>query len=438
VKHANLVAKVSQAIDPQDVIQRVTDQTLELIGAAEGVMVGLSDPCGVTYICGAGSQTSYLGTRVSLEDSLSGVAVRSGEVQLSNDTSADPRVDADACRRLSVASLVCVPLARTNETVGVLAVNATRPHAFSERDVEVLSRLGDFVSVAVGTACDLYQVCTDLLDLSHSLDSSGDAAGRYVMSVLRPEAAHRIDAEQRIQGIVEDPDALSIVFQPIIDLSTDRVFGFEALARFDAWPYRTPDLWFQEAHEHHLGIELELLAATRAIAHLPMVPEGACLTVNAGPEMVMSREFVDLLLDAPRRGVVLELTEHARFDDYPGLITSLRELRREGIRLAIDDTGNGYSSLSHILKLAPDFIKLDRDLVSGIDVDPVRRILAASLVMFAGDTGARIIAEGVETREELDVVCDLGVDYAQGYFLGRPAALGVFAASSVPASSRPR
>jgi len=438
VKHANLVAKVSEAIDPQDVIQRVTDETLELIGPAEGVMVGLSDPGGVTYICGAGSQTSFLGTRVGLEDSLSGVAVRSGEVQVSDDTAADPRVDAAACRRLSVASLVCVPLARRGETVGVLAVNATRPHAFSGRDVEVLTRLGDFVSVAVGTACDLYEVCTDLFDLSRSLDPSEDAAGRYVMSVLRPEAADRIDGEQRIQAIVDDPDALAIVFQPIIDLSTDLVFGFEALARFDASPHRPPDLWFQEAHEHHLGIELELLAATRAISHLPMVPEGACLTVNAGPETVMTREFLRLLLDAPRRDVVVELTEHARFDDYPRLIASLRELRREDIGLAIDDTGNGYSSLSHILKLAPDFIKLDRDLVSGIDVDPVRRILAASLVMFAGDSGARIIAEGVETREELDVVCDLGVDYAQGYFLGRPAALGALAASGVPASPRSR
>jgi EAL domain-containing protein (putative c-di-GMP-specific phosphodiesterase class I) len=438
VKNANLVAKVSQTVDPQDVIQRVTDQTLELIGAAEGVMVGLADGTGVTYVCGAGSQTSHLGTRVHLEDSLSGLAVRSGEVQLSNDTGADPRVDAVACRRLSVASLVCVPLARRSETIGVLAVNATRSNAFSVGDVEVLTLLGDFVSVAVGTACDLHQVCTDLFDLSRSLDSSGDAAGRYVMGVLRPETVDRIDGEQRIQGIVDDPDALSVVLQPIIDLSTDRVFGFEALARFDVSPYRSPDQWFREAHEHDLGIELELLAVSRAIAHLPVLSEDVSLTINAGPETVMSRRFVDLLLGAPRRGVVLELTEHTRFDDYPGLLAALRVLRREGIGLAIDDTGNGYSSLSHILKLAPDFIKLDRDLVSGIDVDPVRRVLAASLVMFANDTGAKLIAEGVETRDELDALRDLGVDYAQGYFLGRPAAPGTVASRGVPVASPSR
>ncbi len=424
MKSASLVATVSETIDPQGVIQRVTDRTLELIGPAQGVMVGLADPTGVTYVCGAGSQTPYLGVRVELGESLSGLAVRLGEVQLSNDTSADPRVDGAACRRLSVASLVCVPLARGNDTIGVLAVNAMEPNAFSERDVEVLTRLGGFVSIAVGSAFDLFQVCTDLLDLGPWQDDSSDAASRYVMSILNPETVDRIDCEQRIQQIVDDPSVLSMHFQPIVDLSSGGIFGYEALARFDVPPYRAPDVWFQEAHEHHLGIELELLAVTRAMAQLPLLPEDASLAINAGPEAVMSQEFVDQLLDAPHRGVVLELTEHTRFDDYPGLIRSLQELRLQGIGLAIDDTGNGYSSLSHILKLAPDFIKLDRDLVSGIDVDPVRRVLAASLVMFANDTGARIIAEGVETRDEMTVLCDLGIDYAQGYLLGRPAALG--------------
>jgi len=436
VKDTSLASTISQAVDPQGVIQRITDRTLELIQAAQGVMVGLADAAGVAYVCGAGSQMACLGTRVDLEGSLSGLAVRSGEVQLSNDTCADPRVDGVACRRLSVASLVCVPLTRGDETIGVLAVNATRPNAFSERDVEVLTRLGNFVSVAVGSAVDLFQVCADLLDFSQSLDASRETTGRYVMSVLDPESVERIDCEQRIERIMGDPSALTIAFQPIVDLSTDSVFGYEALARFDASPYRPPDVWFREAHEHHLGIDLELLAVTRALAQLPNLPEDALLTINAGPEAVMSREFIDGLVDAPHLRVVVELTEYAGFDDYPGLIASLQALRLRGVRLAIDDTGNGYSSLSHIVKLAPDFIKLDRDLVSGIDVDPVRRVLAACLVMFANDTGATIIAEGVETRDELSVLRDLGIDYAQGYFLGRPAPLGTVAAGIAPALLR--
>ena len=118
-----------------------------------------------------------------------------------------------------------------------------------------------------------------------------------------------------------------------------------------------------------------------------------------------------------------KLTEHTAFNDYPGLQAALMRLRKGGVRLAVDDAGSGYSSLTHILKLAPDFIKLDRELISGIDIDPVRRALVISLVAFAADTGAEILAEGIETKDELDAVRRLGVRYAQGYYLGRPAPL---------------
>src|ERR1019366_882695 len=231
------------------------------------------------------------------------------------------------------------------------------------------------------------------------------------------------DCNERIEQVLDDPTLVSIAFQPIIDLATDQVTAVEALARFDVSPYRTPDLWFQEAHQVHLGIDLELLSIARAVDQLPMLPESVDLTINAGPEVAMSARFIDALVHLPARRIILELTEHNRFDDYPGLVGSLGELRRRGIRLAIDDTGSGYSSLTHILKLAPDFIKLDRDLISGIDVDPVRRALTTSLVMFAADTGARIIAEGVERADEIHVLRDLGASFAQGYFLARPSPL---------------
>jgi EAL domain-containing protein (putative c-di-GMP-specific phosphodiesterase class I) len=119
----------------------------------------------------------------------------------------------------------------------------------------------------------------------------------------------------------------------------------------------------------------------------------------------------------------MELTEHSRVADYPALMRTLQSLRATGARLAIDDTGAGFSSLSHILKLAPDFIKLDRELVAGIDLDPVRRVLASSLVGFAGSTGAVIIAEGVETGDELETLESLGIGLSQGFHFGRPVSL---------------
>jgi EAL domain-containing protein (putative c-di-GMP-specific phosphodiesterase class I) len=282
--------------------------------------------------------------------------------------------------------------------------------------------LADFVSVAIGSAQDLSRVSAQLLKLEPT-DTSAGTATRYALSVLQPDALPRIDSTQRIHAVFDDPAALSMLFQPVVDPLTDEVAAVEALARFNVSPYRSPDVWFAEAHEAGLGVELELLAIERALAHVPMLPDDVAVTINAGPEAVMSARFLDAFVDVPARRVILELTEHTAIDDYPQLLTPLRALRQRGARIAIDDTGSGYSSLTHILKLAPDFIKLDRELVSGIDLDPVRRALASSLVTFAAETGAHIIAEGVETEDELEVIIGLGIRFAQGYHLARPAPL---------------
>jgi EAL domain-containing protein (putative c-di-GMP-specific phosphodiesterase class I) len=441
VRAVDLTAAMSRAIDPMRLMQRVTDRTLELIAAANGVMVGLADPLGVTYVCGAGHQPSALGTRVDLYTSLSGLAARTGELQFAEDVAADPRVDAEACRRLNVASLVCVPLARQQQMLGVLAVNARCAFAFDDDDIATLTQLADFISVVIGSACDLSRVNAQLLEHGESAigglgeDATADraaveAARRYVMGVLSPATMTRLDSSQRIQRVLDEPSKLAMVYQPIVDLATDRLAAAEALARFDIAPYRTPDRWFAEAHDAHLGVDLEMLAINQAIETIPDLPDGVALTINAGPQVVKSLELRQAVLAAPSHRIIIELTEHVAVDDYSSLVAALRGMRQAGARVAIDDTGSGYSSLAHILRLAPDFIKLDRDLVSGIDVDPVRRALAASLITFAADTGAQIIAEGVESGDELESLRGLGVQYAQGYLLGYPGPLD--ALSSLP------
>lgn len=117
---------------------------------------------------------------------------------------------------------------------------------------------------------------------------------------------------------------------------------------------------------------------------------------------------------------MLEITEHAHVEDYNCLLQAIEPLRARGVRLAVDDAGAGYSSLQHILQLQPDLIKLDIGLTRSIDLDPARRALASALVSFARETGSHIIAEGVETASELAALRSIGVDKAQGYFLGRP------------------
>ena len=120
--------------------------------------------------------------------------------------------------------------------------------------------------------------------------------------------------------------------------------------------------------------------------------------------------------------IILELTEHARIEDYDGLRDALASYG-SGVRLAIDDAGAGYASLRHILELRPAFVKLDLSIVRGIEADPVRQALVSGLVYFAAKTGSELIAEGVETDEEANILVDLGIRFGQGYLLGRPEAV---------------
>jgi len=421
---------------PIDVMQRVTDRTLDLIEPAVGVMVGVIEHGGITYVAGAGNQVTLLGTHVGLDSSLSGFAIKTATVQHTPDTELDGRVDLEACRRHAVRSLVCVPLQRGTETIGVLAVNAPTPGAFSADHVARLTRLAGFISVAISSAVDLELVRAELVELEGGGEAiSADAmaaAELYVAHVLDPHGGDRLERAQMVQQILNDPALLTIVFQPVVDLQTGEVLAAEALARFAPLPYRSPDLWFADAHHAGLGEALELLAIELALARLPQLG-GMAVGVNIGPSVVRSPAFLTTLADAPLDHVILELTEHELVDDYPALIAALHPLRRNGLRVAIDDTGAGYSSLAHILKVAPDFIKLDFELTSGIDLDPVRRALAASLVAFAAETGAEIIAEGVETEDELDVLRRLDVRFGQGFHLGRPTTLeGLIALDQLP------
>ncbi len=226
----------------------------------------------------------------------------------------------------------------------------------------------------------------------------------------------------RVRSAME-PGVMSIVFQPVIDLRLGRIAGAEALARFATTPVRTPDLWFNEAWEVGLGVELELIAIRQALASLGSLPEGCHLAINASPETLVS-PLLDAVLDGfPGDRLIVELTEHAQVDDYSNVKTATERLRARGIRLAIDDAGAGFSSLQHILHLRPDLIKLDRSLTQGIDGDPVRYALAAALVTFALSLEAEICAEGIEKDAELAALQHLGIAYGQGYFLGRPRPL---------------
>nr|WP_314259067.1 EAL domain-containing protein [uncultured Devosia sp.] len=219
---------------------------------------------------------------------------------------------------------------------------------------------------------------------------------------------------------VIDGDELSIVLQPIMRIADDRLIGFECLSRFSGPEKWTPDVWFAMAASVGLGTELEMLAVNKGLALLDLLPRDLYLTLNVSPDTVLSGDLLTAIPEKHGRRVVLEITEHASVDDYSALGNALSALRAGGVRLAVDDAGAGYASLRHILALQPDIIKLDMSLTRNIQDDVARHALAAALVHFGRETKCQILAEGVETAIELEALRNLGVEYAQGYFLGRP------------------
>jgi PAS domain S-box-containing protein len=226
-----------------------------------------------------------------------------------------------------------------------------------------------------------------------------------------------------IAALLHDEGALRIVLQPIVDLHTRQPVGAEALSRFAAEPYRPPNVWFDEAWAAGLGPDLELHAVAKALARLPELPTHAYLSVNVAPDTLVDPRFLDLLngLGADLARVVVEVTEHAVVSDYGALTEVADRIRLRGGRLAVDDAGAGYATMQHILQLRPDIIKLDRSIVGNADEDPARRALTAAMAAFATSLGTTVVAEGVETAGEVDVLIEAGVRLGQGFLLGRPA-----------------
>ncbi|MCZ2837242.1 EAL domain-containing protein [Modestobacter sp. VKM Ac-2985] len=225
-----------------------------------------------------------------------------------------------------------------------------------------------------------------------------------------------------------------VLLQPIVDLATGLRVGSEALSRFPASWGKPPDVCFEEAHSVGLGHELELLALRRAADHLGVVQ--GYVAMNISPATLLEPGFAALMETLPLDRVLLELSEHDQVADYAALAAVLSPFRARGMRLAIDDVGAGFSSLRHIVITAPDVIKLDRSIVSGIDADPVLTRLVGSLVEFGHGCGASVVAEGIETAAEAAALRGLAVDLGQGWHFGRPEHPG--AAVAAPSVQVPR
>jgi len=240
--------------------------------------------------------------------------------------------------------------------------------------------------------------------------------------VLGPALENRRRLEIVREGVsrIIESGAFHPVFQPILDLSSGRTVGFEALTRFDGG--RRPDHWFADAEAVGLGIELETATLRAALFDAEGLTRGAYLSINASPNLAGALIPLLAALESVDRDIVVEITEQAPVASYLRLREALSSLRGH-VRIAVDDAGAGYAGLQHILEIGPDIVKLDISLVRGVNSDPARRALIASMVSFAAETRCTLLAEGIETDEERATLRALGVELGQGYLLGRPATL---------------
>lgn len=262
--------------------------------------------------------------------------------------------------------------------------------------------------------------------LGHDAEPHLDERDAAFMAMLAELLTEDLDAQRELEALRDSialtlrDERLTLALQPVVDLASGRCLGFEALSRFETGP---PDVVFAQAETVGLGLDMERLAARKAVVDLlPLLRAEQYLAVNLTPAAAVTLAMVAAALpDQPLDRLVLEITEHASVQDYTELRERLRPLRERGLRVAIDDAGAGFASLHHIVELEPDIIKIDRSLVDGVSTNKAQRSIVSAFVLLALDSGASLIAEGVETAADLAVLSTLGVDAAQGYLIGRPS-----------------
>jgi EAL domain-containing protein (putative c-di-GMP-specific phosphodiesterase class I) len=224
--------------------------------------------------------------------------------------------------------------------------------------------------------------------------------------------------------------AVFMEYHPIIVTDSEEIYGYEALARGRRPGLRSPEVLLDVASEANLLWELSRLLRKRAVEGISgELDRGQYLFLNVDPHDFNDPSFLDITpeslgVEHPDR-IVLEITERTAIRDYPQFQEHLATFRERGFRFAVDDAGSGYAGLGSIANLDPDFIKLDISLISNIDTNFMKQNLVETLVRFAEDHGAKVVAEGVERREEFTAVRDIGVHLTQGFLFHKPRLAGL-------------
>jgi EAL domain-containing protein (putative c-di-GMP-specific phosphodiesterase class I) len=229
-------------------------------------------------------------------------------------------------------------------------------------------------------------------------------------------------SRKRIEAVLGNRMLLT-AFQPIRELPTGKVTGFEALARFVSRDGASADTWFREAAAIGLGPDLEIAALQCALSAAREIPAHLFVAFNLSPKTFTDSLVQGLLENShvPMDRIIIELTGRVEDDAWNALIRTLKPLRQRGLRIAVDGSGDGFTSAECIRKIRPDIIKLDRHFIEGIMMSPDGDRNDPAVIGLALEIGAVLAAEGIETQAELTAVIEAGMTAGQGYLLGRPS-----------------
>ena len=225
-----------------------------------------------------------------------------------------------------------------------------------------------------------------------------------------------------------DGKMISTYFQPIMSADGQSIYAYEALSR---GPTDTvlfsPIKLFEQAKRQHKLFALESICRTKAIEQFTQQQLPGKLFLNISPETLLqpdhqkglTLELVNTFGISPEQ-VVIEITEHSPTHDYALMRRAVQHYQGEGFSIALDDLGAGYSSLRLWLEVQPEFVKIDRHFINGVEDDRVKREFVRSMLNIARSVNSQVIAEGIETQHEFEVLQEMGVDYLQGYYFARP------------------
>jgi EAL domain-containing protein (putative c-di-GMP-specific phosphodiesterase class I) len=370
-------------VDLLDVLRRRTGMDMACIGRLDGGLLVVQETSGNSRRFGLAP-----GCSMRREKGLFGHILTGTLPSLVPDTLSDPRTaQAISVRELGIGAYAAVPVLDADGSIyGLVGVLGCEPRpSLGPSDARFLRLLAELLTDHVSNLHETWEARSRRWRQVHDLIDSGGP---------------------------------TIYLQPIIDLRSGRPVAVEALSRF--LDSARPGPLFAQATAVGLGPELETTAIRRALDVLPDLPPDVRLELNASPTTVISG-LVDVLVSASRPGrLALEITEHEYVGEDHDLLTAADALRSHGVDIVIDDMGTCYAGLQLLLQLRPEVIKLDRFIVHRMADDPAHQAVAEGIAKIAHGLGARVVAEGVETPADLAAALTAGIDYGQGFLLGRP------------------